>query len=538
MGKPQAVILCRISDQKQDDGYSLDAQERFGTEYCQQKEFNIIKLFRFVETGSKIGKRHKFDSMMDFLRERLKDRRTNDPIQLIVEKPDRLTRNFTNREQIQFFVMMGKLVIHYYKDKRIMDRNCSPADIFADDMMTSVSKYIALNIAREVKKGMNEKAREGWFPAHPPIGYKYVRDGVVGKHGRKEARIAVDPNNKAVVYRIFEMRAVEKRSFEAIGNLIREEFKESMGSKKYKFSKSSVEAILLNPFYGGTFEWGGKTYQGKHELFIPPSWVEIAQGKMRGTPNKPMPIGPFSHFLKCGVPECGCQIIYDPKKKVNKRKGTEREYHYYHCTDGKGVHRRLGLRQVNVPESQLWSQFQSAIRDFSLPSTIADLIALKVNEQERGKEEAMKRQYWEAKEKLESLTVRQDRLYEDMTKGLIDEEDFRRMKEKFREEIRGEKAKMENNYGRAQELVRERLKFTLELATGAEERWNNASPMDRVVVLKNVLSNYFLDGSTLRYDLKNSFRLLAQIKNKGVSQTWCAGLDLNQHEISPASPSS
>lgn len=92
---------------------------------------------------------------------------------------------------------------------------------------------------------------------------------------------------------------------------------------------------------------------------------------------------------------------------------------------------------------------------------------------------------------------------------------------------------MENNCGRAQELVRERLKFTLELATGAEERWNNASPMDRVVVLKNVLSNYFLDGSTLRYDLKNSFRLLAQIKNKGVSQTWCSEEDLNLHRLAP-----
>jgi site-specific DNA recombinase len=299
MSKSNAVILCRISDQKQDDGYSLDAQERFGVECCQQRGFNLLKVFRFVETGSKSGKRQKFDAMMEYLREQIEHQRENDPVHLVVEKPDRLTRNFTNREEIQFFVMMGRLVIHYYKDRRIMDRNCSPADIFTDDMMTSVSKYIALNIAREVKKGMNEKANNGWYPAHPPIGYKYVRDGVVGKHGRKEARITIDEDLKKVVYRIFELRAVEKRSYEAIGNTVREEFKDLLGQKKYKFNKSSIEKILLNPFYGGTFEWQSKTYQGKHELFLPP----LAQIKNKGVTEKWCAGGDLNPYAEAHAPQ-------------------------------------------------------------------------------------------------------------------------------------------------------------------------------------------------------------------------------------------
>lgn len=88
------------------------------------------------------------------------------------------------------------------------------------------------------------------------------------------------------------------------------------------------------------------------------------------------------------------------------------------------------------------------------------------------------------------------------------------MKEKLLTEIRDYKFKMENDYEKTRILVRERLKFTLELATSAEERWNNASPSDRVVLLKNVLSNLAMEGATLRYDLKTAFRLLAQIKNK------------------------
>jgi DNA invertase Pin-like site-specific DNA recombinase len=224
MSRENAVVLSRISDQKQDDGYSLDAQERFGLEYCQKKGFNVVEKFRFIETGSKVGKRHKFDSMMDYIKDQIGRQKGSQVTHLIVEKPDRLTRNFTNREQLQLFVMTGKLEIHYYKDRRIVDKNCSPADVFTDDMMTSVSMYIALNIAREVKKGLLEKARNGWYPAHPPVGYKYTREGVVGKHGRKEARIIIDSEMKSIVYRIFELRAVGKKSYGAIGSIVREEF--------------------------------------------------------------------------------------------------------------------------------------------------------------------------------------------------------------------------------------------------------------------------------------------------------------------------
>ena len=118
-----------------------------------------------------------------------------------------------------------------------------------------------------------------------------------------------------------------------------------------------------------------------------------------------------------------------------------------------------------------------------------------------------------------------------MTKGLIDEEDFRRMKENLQTEIRQFKQKMENDYEKTKAFFRERLKFTLELATDAESRWNNASPSDRVVLLKSVLSNFSLEGATIRYDLKNAFRLLAQIKNKGVTDKWCARGDLNPHAV-------
>lgn len=100
----EAILLCRISDPKQEDGFSLDVQERLGRDYCEQKKFSIKETFRMVETGSKSHKREKFDDMMDIIRQYVAANKTK-ILHLVVEKPDRLTRNFTNREQLQFFVI-------------------------------------------------------------------------------------------------------------------------------------------------------------------------------------------------------------------------------------------------------------------------------------------------------------------------------------------------------------------------------------------------------------------------------------------------
>ena len=124
---------------------------------------------------------------------------------------------------------------------------------------------------------------------------------------------------------------------------------------------------------------------------------------------------------------------------------------------------------------------------------------------------------------------KQDQLYDDYTKQLIDEDDFRRLKSKAKDEIHVLKNKLENDYLSLQNLVRERLKFTLELAKDAESNWKKATPSDRIVLLKNVLSNFSLDGLNVRYDLKKAFAVLAEIKIKGVSEKWCPGPELNRH---------
>ena len=453
-----AVMLNRISDEKQKDGYSLDAQERVGTEYCKTKGFNILQSFRFVETGSKIHDRKKFDGMLKFIKDYcLKSKRA---LHLIVEKPDRLTRNFTNREQLQFLVMTGKLVIHFYKDRRIFDQNCSPADIFTDDIMTSVSKYMALNTAREVRKGMGEKARKGEFPGRAPLGYQNIRDGGINKHGRKHARIIPDDSTKKTVQRIFELRALKGFSYQAIRDQVVEEGLIAKERAK-PFSRSSVEKILKNPFYGGRYQWEGEWYEGKHDLIVPKAWVALVDGN-RGVANKPMPLGIFSHYMKCAVPGCECAVIYDPKIKINKSKGTERVYHYYHCTDGKQVHKVKTIRQVNVPEKTIWEKFGEVIASISISEELSQFIWGELMEANLRADNSSSAESEKAKVRLSELAPGEDELYRDWKDGHLSKESYTRNLQRLQAERLELEAKTSRRTLSNDEIV-QRAKFTLEL---------------------------------------------------------------------------
>lgn len=110
--------------------------------------------------------------------------------------------------------------------------------------------------------------------------------------------------------------------------------------------------------------------------------------------------------------------------------------------------------------------------------------------------------------------------------------DYRRLKAKAKGDVQLLRAKLENDYRSTQEPVRVLLRFSPELAKDMESNWKEATRSDRVVILKNVSSNFFLDGLNVRYDLKKPFAILSEIKLKGGSKKWCPGEDLNLHDLS------
>ena len=426
----KAFILCRISDQKQADGYSLDAQEKCGIEYAHKKNFQIMKLFSFIETASKDAKRSKFEAMMKEISSfGLKNKGT---IHLIVEKPDRLTRNFSSQEKIQLLVIAGKLTVHYYKDNKIFDSNCSPSEIFCNDIQTAVSKYHSGNLSRESKKGMHEKATQGWFPALAPYGYINARRGDTDKHGRRESKIFIDTDTRMVetVKRIYELRAVNQLSYCEIRDRIVEEGLLPPERTKH-FSKSGVEGILKNTFYGGHYTWQGEVFKGKHELFVPREHFDAVHNSTKLKYTR-IPRGLFSGFFTCADPECGCHILYDPKSKRLRKSGKEITYHYYHCSDGKKIHSTRNEKQINLSEPNLLEQLSRPVREISITAQLAEAISKALKLAHEKTMEAHKRNLAGYKQAIRTTEQQEDEVYSHFAKGIIDETGYKRQIERIR----------------------------------------------------------------------------------------------------------
>ena len=63
----------------------------------------------------------------------------------------------------------------------------------------------------------------------------------------------------------------------------------------------------------------------------------------------------------------------------------------------------------------------------------------------------------------------------------------------------------------------------------AESIWKEQSELDRLNLLKRVLSNPRLNGASVCYDLNLPFQGVADLKLNEGSEKWCPGPELNRH---------
>src|SRR5690606_40414379 len=77
----------------------------------------------------------------------------------------------------------------------------------------------------------------------------------------------------------------------------------------------------------------------------------------------------------CATKNCECHVIYDPKTKTLRTTGEERIYHYYHCTDGKRVHKNSKKKQKNVSHDFLMTLLSKTVSEISITNELAIAIS-------------------------------------------------------------------------------------------------------------------------------------------------------------------
>ncbi len=300
MANTRTVILARVSGKAQEDGYSLDAQVKLMRRYCKDKKLTVVKEFMLTETASKQQRRKRFQELVHYIT-------TNKIHHLIVEKTDRLARNFKDATTVDAWLEHNEeRRLHMVKESLVLHKYARSDAKFMWNIYLSVAKKYTDNLREEAMKGWAEKLAQGWLPASPPPGYITVTQD--GKH------IHI-PNPATYKYmpRVFQLALLPGYTLERMSHEMA-----SMGllTRTGKpFSKSYVSRVLTNPFYIGINRMDGKEYPGAQEPIIKRDLFEAVQEKLaskryatKGTKHNPI----FKGMLVCS--DCGYTITWSKQK--------------------------------------------------------------------------------------------------------------------------------------------------------------------------------------------------------------------------------
>jgi len=487
----KAVLYARVSSKEQDEeGYSIPAQLKLLKDYARKNDLKIVQEFIDVETAKRAG-RTNFNQMIEFFQ-------INKDIRfLLCEKTDRLYRNFKDYVNLEAF----DLTIHLVKENEILSKESKSHQKFIHGIKVLMAKNYIDNLSEETKKGMLQKANEGYYPSFAPLGYFNVDENI---NGRKIKAISVDKSRAYVINKIFELYANGNKSLQQITDFANQEGLRSR--KGIKLYKSTIHKILRDPIYCGNFSWKGDLFKGKHKPIISKELFELVQKRLDNY-NRPKQIKKhnfaFTGLLTCGI--CGCAITSEIKKE---------KYIYYHCTRYKGKCGNTAIREENLIQ-----KLGELVSKIQIDNNIIEWVREALNLDHQDEKEYHERQSKLLQEQNDKLQRRIDKIYIDKLDEIITNEFYRKMTKQWKEEqekllMQIEKHKKANvNYF---EMGIKILELSKRLYSTYLERNNEGKRK----ILNILLSNCTLNAGNLCPIYRKPFDLLA----KGLTRSvWLPG---------------
>lgn len=484
--RKKAVSYTRVSSKEQaQEGYSPQAQKRLLYIFARENGFDIVKEFEEVETAKQKG-RTAFNAMIDYVK-------TNGIKYILVEKTDRLYRNFRDYVTVEDLIDECEMTIYLVKENESIGKNATANQKFMHGIRTLMAKNFIDNLREESQKGISEKLQLGLFPGKPVIGYINQRDPIT-----KKSNIAVDENNRLLIKTMFELYSTGRFSLNSLIDQLNRLALTQHLSPGRTLNKTTVAKLLVSPFYIGHFIWKGKRYTGKHEPIVDlDTWQKVQavlKQRDRNT-QKRYNVTPFSFkgLLRCG--ECQRSITAELKKK---------KHVYYRCTK---YDRNCHQKPVN--ETILNQHVMQLLGNIKLSDKGSEYVVAALKQSLGEKRATHDVVYQNLMRERSRLKARLDRMYEDRLDGKITEEFY---DAKFNEyTARLEQVELDmKQHDQADVNYYDFGVKILELAKNAQKLYEAANPEERQELLQYLLSNSTLKDRVPNFSLKKPFSLMAK----------------------------
>lgn len=467
--KTKCVVLARVSSRAQEEeGYSLDAQEKFLRDYCEKKGLHIAKLFRITETASKAKERKTFTEMMTFInKNRIKI--------LVVEKADRLTRSFKDMVMIDDWLEADEnRHVHLVKDALVMNKHSRSQDKLNWGVKVLFAKNYTDNLREEVRKGRMEKLSQGWLPGKPPYGWI-----TVGEKGHKTHEPVMEKIQ--LVKKLMETYCEPSHSLTTITA-----YAKKIGirtSKGRPYGRSALtDNVLKNPFYIGINRWEGVDYPGNQKKVISKELFDRVQTKMhRKSPPKYNKHNPdFKGMMFCK--HCNGLMTWE----------LQNGKWYGYCKRYTKCSKKKGANQPKV-EEQIFEQFE----DMLCPSKeIADWVIASLKTKHQNDMYDYSASIDQLRQEHDRKRRQLDILYEDRLAERITLDRYNEMCKK----ITQEQEELETNIKDLAENSRSELKKGIDVMEKSQEAakvYPGLTPESKRKLLSDLFDNLYLDGPIL-----------------------------------------
>lgn len=463
-----AVLLCRVSSEKQTDGFSLDVQERRGREYAARNGFQVTKVLRLTETAYREEKRDEFIAFLEYIK-------TNPEKHILVSVVDRISRNRIHLAEVDRIRKEFDKAFHFYDAGYIIDRNAKSSDLLRLDMEGAIANFAPNQQGEKVRNSLEQMVMDGYWPGKAPFGYRNV--------GGVTRRKMVEPHPDEAHWhvRIKQLAATRNLSINAIIDRLEAE------GCALKIARNLVERVIRHPFATGWMPWRGKLYKGKHKPLI--DWAlheaAIAGLERMNKPKYRQHDWPYSGLAECGLD--GRAIVFETKKKPLKS-GAVNLHTYAHCS-GVRYGDNDGCKNPYLKYDDFEAALADVVRPIEMKPEVVDWIITKLGTGADKETLARETELATLRRELAKLKTYVERAYEDKVAGKIAEDFWLQQTRQWQEsQIRVEEAirKLEES-GPTNYLAVARQ--VLEPTIGLTDKYFSLAPHKRATVLRIVCSN-------------------------------------------------
>ena len=324
----KVALYARVSSEAQDTDLSLSAQLRALEEYATRQGHEVVRPFIDEAESGRTVDHPAFREMIALAKTK------KPPFEaVLVWKLNRFARS--RADSITYKTLLRNKGIEVISINEPVDD--SPTGRLLEGVIESIDEFYSANLGQDIKRGLRENARRGFFNgSRPPYGLHKiaVRDGA-----KMRNKLNPDPDDSVsikVVRRIFDMALNDIGCKEMAKTLNKDGFRTINGER---WGKVTIHKVLTNEAYCGTLVWGGRPghpalNSGEPPVRVENAWPAIINKdtfrlvRHKMALKRPRVIHPRtvpSFYLLSGILFCSCG------RAMIGRSAKSHQYYYYMC---------------------------------------------------------------------------------------------------------------------------------------------------------------------------------------------------------------